>query len=55
MLDYIIIGTGIIVFMLHTHISWKKYTHNRFVARLKYGEKWYVEDYPYYSIGKVPK
>ena len=55
LVDYTIIAEAIVIIIWHVTVSWQKYTRKRFTARLKYGDEWYVEDYPYYSIGKVPK
>lgn len=51
--DYIIVGIGVCIFLVCMQAYWKKYTHDRFIAKLKHGDGWHkeldVEEHSFYG------
>ncbi len=52
-IDSIIVGTGICVFLTCMYKYWKVYSLERFTAKLKHGDKWHkqlgVKEYSFYG------
>lgn len=52
-LDYTIIAEGIAIIIWHVTVSWQRYSHKRFIAKLKHGNDWHihlnVKEYSFYG------